>query len=446
MIIFLTFGFYKIDEMFLTSNPAEYIEPIFKDNVVVVGILALCLSFIFYTSSLKSWKKFYTIFPALLLCYMIPAVLNTFGIISSKTAENKELYFVASRYLLPASLLLLCLGIDLKGLKNLGWKPIAMFLSGTLGVVIGGPIALLLMSQISPETVAGEGAREIWRGLATLAGSWIGGGANQTAMLEIFGYDKDLYGGMILVDIVVANIWMAILLFLIGRNDKINRWLKADNSSVEELQKRVENYSLSVQKQPDLKDYMLMFGIAFGGVAIAYFFANQMADFLKTIPTFGDKKSFFNSFTSYFLWLIIFSTIIGVGLSTTKLRKLEGAGASKIGSVFIYILVAVIGMKMDINKIFEKPLLILLGLIWMAIHVLILFITAKIIKAPYFFIAVGSKANIGGAASAPVVAGAFSPSLAPVGALLAIFGYIVGTLAALLSALIMEWITVAFIL
>ncbi len=430
--------------MFLTTS-TELIEPIFKENIIVVGILALCLALIFYTSSLKSWKKFYTIFPALLLCYMIPAVLNTLGIISSKTAENKELYFVASRYLLPASLLLLCLGIDLKGLANLGWKPIVMFLSGTLGVVIGGPIALLIMSFVSPETVAGEGFQEIWRGLATLAGSWIGGGANQTAMLEIFQYDKNLYGGMILVDIVVANIWMAILLFFIGRNEKINKWLKADNSSVQELKTKVENYALSVQKQPTLKDYMLMFGIAFGGVAIAYFFANQMASLLKTIPVFADKKSFFNSFTSYFLWLIVFSTIIGVSLSLTRLRKLEGAGASKIGSVFIYILVAVIGMKMDIMKIFEKPLLILLGLIWMFIHVMILFITAKLIKAPYFFVAVGSKANIGGAASAPVVAGAFSPSLAPVGALLAIFGYIVGTIAALLSALLMEWVSVQFI-
>lgn len=431
--------------MFLNALPTEFAEPIFKDNVIVVGILALCLAFIFYTSSLKSWKKFYTIFPALLLCYMIPAVLNTTGVISSNTAENKDLYFVASRYLLPASLLLLCLGIDLKGLANLGWKPIVMFLSGTLGVVIGGPIALFIISQISPETVAGENTQELWRGLATLAGSWIGGGANQTAMLEIFQYDKNLYGGMILVDIVVANIWMAILLFFIGKNEKINKWLKADNSSVHELKTRVENYSLSVQKQPTLTDYMLMFGIAFGGVALAYFGAKSMETYLGGFDIFSNKKSFFSSFSSDFLWLIVFSTTIGVILSLTKLRKLEGAGASKIGSVFIYILVAVIGMKMDIMKIFEKPLLILLGLIWMFIHVAVLFITAKIIKAPYFFIAVGSKANIGGAASAPVVAGAFSPSLAPVGALLAIFGYIVGTIAALASAALMEWVTILFI-
>lgn len=419
--------------------------PIFSDNIIVFGILAICLALIFYTSSLKSWKKFYTFLPPLLLCYMVPSVLNTTNVISSNAEDYESLYYVASRYFLPASLLLLCLGIDLKGLFNLGWKPIVMFLSGTIGVVIGGPIAVFLFSQIHPETVAGAGNQEIWRGLSTLAGSWIGGGANQTAMLEIFEYDKSMYGAMILVDIVVANIWMAILLFLIGRNEKINRWLKADNSAIKDLVDRVENYSLSVQKHATLKDFMVMMGVTFGGLALSYYLAEVISKGLSNVEVFADPKSFFNSFTSNFLWLILFSTVIGVILSTTKLRKLEGAGASKIGSVFIYILVAVIGMRMDIMQIFDNPFLILLGLVWMAIHVIILFAAAKIIKAPFFFVAVGSKANIGGAASAPVVAGAFNPSLAPVGALLALFGYVVGTFAALVCAWMMEWVTVTFI-
>lgn len=426
-------------------NEAVNNAPIFQNNIIVFGILAISLAAIFYTSSLKSWKKFYTIFPSLLLCYMLPAVLNTANVISSETKEYEELYYVATRYLLPASLLLLCLGIDLKGLINLGWKPIAMFLAGTLGVVIGGPVALFLFSQIHPATVAGEGNQEIWRGLSTIAGSWIGGGANQTAMLEIFTYDKKFYGAMILVDIVVANIWMAVLLFMISKNEKINKWLKADNSSVQNLIDRVENYSLSVQKQPTLLDYMVMLGITFGGLGISYYLAELISAYLSGIPSFSDPKSFFNSFTSSFLWLILFSTIIGVIISSTKLRRLEGVGASKIGSIFIYILVAVIGMRMDILQIFDNPFLIFLGLVWIIIHVIVLFIVAKIIQAPFFFIAVGSQANIGGAASAPVVASAFSPSLAPVGALLAILGYIVGTVGALFSALMMEWVSKNFI-
>lgn len=238
---------------------------------------------------------------------------------------------------------------------------------------------------------------------------------------------------------------MAVLLFMISKNEKINKWLKADNSSVQNLIDRVENYSLSVQKQPTLLDYMVMLGITFGGLGISYYLAELISAYLSGIPSFSDPKSFFNSFTSSFLWLILFSTIIGVIISSTKLRRLEGVGASKIGSIFIYILVAVIGMRMDILQIFDNPFLIFLGLVWIIIHVIVLFIVAKIIRAPFFFIAVGSQANIGGAASAPVVASAFSPSLAPVGALLAILGYIVGTVGALFSALMMEWVSKNFI-
>ena len=106
-----------------------------------------------------------------------------------------------------------------------------MFFTGTIGIIIGGPIAVLIISLISPETVGGIGPDAVWRGLSTLAGSWIGGGANEAAMLEIYGYNQQLYGGMVFVDIVVANIWMSVILIGIGKSDKINGWLNADNSS-----------------------------------------------------------------------------------------------------------------------------------------------------------------------------------------------------------------------
>jgi uncharacterized membrane protein len=144
------------------------------------------------------------------------------------------------------------------------------------------------------------------------------------------------------------------------------------------------------------------------------------------------------SLTSKFFWLIILSTTIGIALSFTKLRNYEGAGASKIGTIFIYILVATIGMKMDVGKIFDNLGLFLVGGIWMAIHVILLLIVGKLIRAPYFFLAVGSKANIGGAASAPVVAAAFHPSLAPVGVLLAVLGYALGTYGAWMCGLLMQ--------
>ena len=408
------------------------------NDAIVFGLLMLSLGFVFYTEQIKKgfWLKFYKIVPGLLMCYLIPAIFNSLGIISSETSKT---YYIASRFLLPASLVLLTLSIDLKAIFNLGPKALIMFFTGTVGIIIGGPIAILLISLISPDTVGGIGFDAVWRGLSTLAGSWIGGGANQAAMLEIYQYNPEKYGGMVLVDIVVANIWMAVLLIGIGKSDRIDAWLKADNTAIEKLKQKVSEFANSVNRNPTLTDFMIILALAFGAVGIAHFGAENIASFLKNnVAIIADKSSALSSFSSKFFWLITIATLIGILLSFTKAKNYEGAGASKIGSIFIYILVATIGMKMDLTKIIEDPSLIAIGFVWMTFHAGLLILVAKLIKAPYFFLAVGSQANVGGAASAPVVAAAFHPSLASVGVLLAVFGYVVGTYGAILCTILME--------
>lgn len=427
--------------------------PLLTQDTVVFGLLMLLLGFIFYTSNLEKgfWKKFYNIVPALFVAYMLPAVFTTAGIIAPDwqtvsetgqvTQHKTNLYFMSSRYLLPAALVLMTLSIDLKAVFNLGWKALVMFFAGTVGIVIGGPIAILLISVFSPETVGGVGPDAVWRGLATLAGSWIGGGANQTAMLEIYGYNQKLYGGMVFVDIVVANLWMALILIGIGRAKKFDKWLKADTSAIESLKNKVSNYTMEIERIPTFKDYMFLAAIAFGAVSIAHFCADYLAVFFSDIVSGIENPTTRNVFTfldSTFFWMISIATIIAIILSFTKARDLEGVGASKFGSVFIYILVVTIGMKMDLTLIFENKGLIAIGLVWMTIHALTLILVAKLIKAPYFFLAVGSQANVGGAASAPIVASAFHPSLATVGVLLAVFGYAVGTVAAIGCTILMQ--------
>jgi uncharacterized membrane protein len=427
--------------------------PFITEDTIVFGLLMLILGFVFYTSSSvrPHWKKFYKYIPALLMAYMLPGALTTFGIISPEWGlENEQgalvevygksqVYYISSRYLLPAALVLMTLSIDLKAIYNLGPKALIMFLTGTVGIIIGGPIAILLISIVSPETVGGAGPDAVWRGLSTLAGSWIGGGANQAAMLEIYGYNTNNYAGMVIVDIVVANIWMAILLLGVGKSEKIDKWLKADTSAIEVLKEKVSTYADKISRNPNLADYMVILGIAFAVVGGSHFGANAISTFLKSnFESVRDSTSAMSSFGSQFFWMITIATALGILLSFTKLRQYEGAGASKLGSVFIYILVASIGMKMDLTKIADNPGLIIVGLVWMVIHVALLFLIAKIIRAPYFFLAVGSKANIGGAASAPVVAAAFHPSLATVGVLLAVFGYVVGTYGAMLCAELMK--------
>ncbi len=427
--------------------------PIFTDDTIVFGLLMLTLGFIFYTESIKTgfWPKFYKIVPGLFMAYMLPAVLTTSGLIAPEwqtTSDSGEiiehstsLYYVASRYLLPAALVLMTLSINLKAVFNLGWKALVMFLTGTVGIVIGGPIAILLVSMVSPETVGGAGPDAVWRGLSTLAGSWIGGGANQTAMLEIYGYNQSEYGKMVFVDIVVANIWMAIILIGIGRSKAIDKWLNADNSAIEALKEKVTSFTQSVKRNPSLTDIMIIVAIAFGTVSTAHIGANILAPFFDGVIANIDSLTMRNTFTflgSQFFWMISIATIIAVLLSFTKAKNYEGAGASKFGSVFIYVLVASIGMKIDLASIFDNPGLIAVGVIWMTIHAVLLIIIAKIIKAPYFFLAVGSQANVGGAASAPIVASAFHPSLATVGVILAVFGYAIGTIAAIGCTILME--------
>lgn len=408
-------------------------RPSFASDKIVFGILMLLLAFIFYTSNSRSeaWQKFYRIVPALLLCYVLPAVLAMTGLISK---DYSGIYPVARDYLLPAALILMTIGIDFKAVLNLGPKALIMFGTATIGVILGGPIAIMVYKMIDPSVVAGVGEEATWRGMATIAGSWIGGGANQNAMYETYGYAEALYGRMIVVDVVVANMWMAVLLWGAARAKKIDGWLKADSSAIDDLKDRVVNYQSSIARNPSLTDYMVILGVTFGVVAISHLVGKELAVLCES--ALGKDSPFASSF----FWLVVIATTGGLILSTTKVRRYEGAGASKIGSVFIYILVAAIGMKMELAEAVKEPQLILVGVLWMLVHVTILLIVAKLIKAPFFFVAVGSKANIGGAASAPIIASAFHPSLASVGAILAVFGYALGTYGAIACAELMRWV------
>lgn len=458
--------------------------PWITNDAVVFGLLMILLGLIFRATEIQRFSGFFKVIPALLLCYFLPSLFSTFGVISPKWVdmsaaiaaltdngfdmsgissfkdfknfvlgneeakgivkpfiEKSNLYFVASRYMLPASLVLLTLSISLKEVFKLGPKALIMFVTGTIGVVIGGPLAILLFSYISPDIVGGQEPHEVWRGMTTIAGSWIGGGANQAAMYEIFkeGEKNLITGGMysimITVDIIVAEVWMFFLLLGVGKSARLDKFFKADSSAVDTLKDHMHDFGEKIKRIASFPDLMMILGIGLGCTGLAHLLADVIAPAIKEHAPYLANTF---SLGSGFFWLIVLATTFGIILSFTKLRNYEGAGASKIGSVFIYILVATIGMKMNILAIAENPGIFLVGFAWMAVHVLLLVIVGKLIKAPFFFLAVGSKANIGGAASAPVVAAAFHPSLAPVGVLLAVLGYALGTYGALICGYLMQ--------
>ena len=398
------------------------------DDRIILGLLAAVLAFVFVTRDRPSWSRFYTFVPIILVAYLLPSLMVTFGLID---VTDSNLWPVAKDYFLPAALFLMTLSIDLKGVIGLGPKALIMFFTATIGIVIGGPIALYIVAQFDP-SIVGEGSGAAWRGLATLAGSWIGGGANQTAMLEIYQFDISQYSALIAVDIIVANIWMAFLLYGAGASTRMDGWLRSDSGAIDALRDKMANYTSSVERVASGNDYVLLFGTTFAAVGLCHLLAGPLGAFFAGLN--GDDSVL----ASQFFWVVLFATTFGLAASFTRARALEGVGASKFGTVFIFLLVAVIGTKMDVTQIAETPGYMAIGVIWMLIHTILLLAVAWLIRAPFFFVAVGSKANVGGAASAPVVASAFHPALAPVGVLLAVLGYAVGTYGAILCAEMMR--------
>ncbi len=402
----------------------EATEPstaLIQNDIVLFGLIAATLGVVFWTSSRETgfFKKFYTYVPALLLCYFIPGIYNSVGLIDG--GASKLYNPVASRVLLPAALVLLTLTIDLKGVLKLGPKLLVMYAAASISVMIGAFVAFGVMQAVHPETVAGD----TWGGMAALAGSWIGGGANMVAMKEVFQVDETTFGQFVVVDVAVGYVWMAVLIFLANRAKAIDAHTGADTRAIEELKERLASYQKQHERVTTLTDLMVILAIAFGTVGAAHAIA-------------GPASSWFGGFAwakqvslhEPFVWVVVLSTLVGLGLSLTRVRALDGAGASKIGALFLYILIACIGMQMDIGSLADKPWLLGLGVIWILVHIVLLAVLGKLLRVPFFYFAMGSQSNIGGPASAPVVASVFHPSLAPVGALLGALGYATGTVAA----------------
>jgi uncharacterized membrane protein len=402
-----------------------------SNDAVILGLLAATLGAIFWTTRSTSplWQRFYRYVPALVLCYFLPALYNSFGLIDG---EQSKLYFVASRYLLPATLVLLTLATDLPATLRLGPKALVMFFAGTLSVVIGGPAALLIWKTVAPASVDPE----LWRGLTAVAGSWIGGAANQAAMKEVFQIEPNVFGVMVAVDVLFASLWMAVLLWMAGNHQHLDRRMNADTTAITALGDRMEKLRLEHERVPALADLMIMLALAFGATGVSHALAGPLARSFTGVA-WAERLSL----ASEFFWIVVLATTFGLLLSLTRARQLEGAGASRLGSAFLYLLIATVGMQMNLGAVVTNPSMFGIGFTWMAFHAAVMLIVARLIKAPTFFLAVGSQANIGGAASAPVVAAAFHPSLAPVGVLLAVLGYALGTYGGWLSGQLMRLVS-----
>ncbi|MGP4039028.1 DUF819 family protein [Gracilibacillus sp. D59] len=380
-----------------------------QDPMAIFAYLSAIVGIVFMLSTIdnKFLRTFFRYAPPLIWMYFLPMLSTTFGIIP----QSSDLYSFLSTYILPAGLLLLMISTNVPATFKLGGKAVVLFLAGTFGVVIGGPIAFALFQGMLPE--------EAWRGVGALAGSWIGGSANMGAMIEAFHTPDDILSPIILTDTLVGISWMGVMIALANFQDKFNSWNGADNSTIKQV-----NADIATDIEQNAKPLQLpqLFGILGIGVAGSYII-RVFAD-MNFIP----KSDVMNTST----WTFILITAVGIALSFTKVRNLEYYGASKIGYLGIYLFLTGIGAQANLADVVQAPQFILMGAVWLAIHIICIFIAARLLKAPLFFVAVGSQGNIGGTSSAPIVASVFQPALAPVGLLMGILGNIVGTYAALL--------------
>ena len=380
-----------------------------NDPMVVFAYLAAVIGLVFWLSEVPRLAKVFAVTPPVIYAYFIPTISTTIGI----TPSASPAYDWMIRYLLPIALLLLMITTDLRSVAKLGGMALVMMLTGTLGIIIGGPVALLLFGAWLP-----EGA---WMGFAALTGSWIGGTANMVAIAESVGTPDSLMGPIIVVDTVVGYGWMAVLLFFSGWQQRFDRKINARTEAIEETNRRLAE--AETRRHPvTLRWTAAIVGIAFAGAVAAVVVGDGM-------PSIGDPP-----IISGTTWAVLIVVTGGLILSFTPVSKLEEHGASRIGYLALYLLLTAIGARADLGAVLAAPAFLAAGVVWLAIHAALLLLMAKLIRAPLFFVATGSMANVGGAASAPVVAGVYHPAMAPVGLLMAVGGYILGIYGALFAA------------
>jgi uncharacterized membrane protein len=385
------------------SQPFHLNDPTTVAVTLVVGI-----GLIFYLAGRRRLTGLFRFIPPITWAYFLPMICTTVGILPGSSPA----YTWITHNLLPACLILLVVTTDIPAIMKLGLKAITMMLAGSIGVVIGGPITLLIFQRWLPE--------EAWKGIGALAGSWIGGSVNMMAVAEGIGTPPGLLAPLIVVDTVVGYAWFGLLIYLSTFQDAIDRRFAFDRSVIDDLNIRLDKIRTKRSRPITIRDLAYFLAVAFGIGRLCLWLGERL-------PAFGQV-------VGPFTWTIILVTGLGMLLSFTPLRRLEDAGASRLGYIGIYVVLASIGARADMSAVLETPVFFAAGVVWILIHASFLAVAARLLRAPVFFFATGSMANIGGTSTGPITASVYQSALAPVGLLLAVFGMLIGTYAALLCA------------
>jgi uncharacterized membrane protein len=382
------------------------------DPTTLLVFFSVFVGLVFLLARTKPFDRIFAYIPPIVWVYLLPAVGTSCGL----TPSSSPLYDWCSNILMPAALLLLILATDLKAIARLGPPAIMMVLAGTFGIVVGGPLALgLFHSHLDPQA---------WKGLAALAGSWIGGLENMMAIKEGVGCPQEMFSPVIVVDSVVGYGWMSVLIALSVYQNRIDRWNKANRNVLDELNARLADYQTRESRPITLGSFSLMLAFGFGGGWCSMRVG-------ESLPEVG-------AVMSHYTWGIVIVVALGLLLSFTPARRLENEGASTVAYGGLYLLVATMGATGDLRGVLEVPVLFVLGMVWIGVHIACLALAARLIRAPMFLFATGSMSNVGGVISTPIVATVYQRALAPVGILMGVLGNVIGTPAGLLCAELMS--------
>lgn len=386
------------------------------DVATLFALLAGVVGFVYWLSTLTFTQGFFRYLPPLIWMYFIPMTFTTIGIIP----DASPLYSpFMTRIILPAVLVLLLIPSDLRGLSRLGLKAFLMMLFATSGIVVGAIVSFGIFNAFFGDSFP-EGT---WKGIAALSGSWIGGSANMFAVLESIQTPPSIIGPMVIVDTVLAYSWLGLLIALSAYQDRVDAHHRADRKAIEEMAAKLSSEKEEKAKAPAVADIAMMIGLAFVVSQLCLYLAQPIFYFMDEVLELKAITSVVNAYG----WGILLLTLVGLLLSLTPARQLEFRGASSIGYVGLYLLLTGYGAQANFRAILEVPLFFGIGALWMAIHITFLYVGLRVLRAPMVLAATSSMANIGGTASAPVVAASYNQSLAPLGLIMAILGSTLGT-------------------
>ena len=357
-------------------------------------------------------QKFFKYGPAVVLCYLIAMLLCTLGVWDM--AETKPAYSALKNNLTYAMIFAMLLRCNIRKVLKLGPKMLIGFFSATLTIMIGFVCAFVLMK--------GTIGSDVWMGLCALCGSWIGGSGNMVAVQAALDISEADMGYALVIDSIDFSLWVMFLLWVIQLAPKFNKWTKADTSKLDEVSSRLEEEAKLNTKPITFQSLILLLGSAFLVSAIATNVGNK----LYTLTNFSDKAT----------WTVLFVTVVALIAAVTPLGKVAGSG--EVSNLLLYAVIGLLASRASLLELGEAPAWIATGFIVLGIHAVLMLIICKLLKLDLFTAGVASLANIGGTTSAPVLAGSYSGSLVPVGILMALMGYVVGTPLAVVCAHIME--------